>query len=285
MEVKPVKRYSLPRYPTRVEVGERPALLYETMPLAWKVSPHLVGAAAALIFLSSCSPAKENSPDQAYVLKGTSLPGSTPVPTQFDDYPATPGTARVATLFMNGYGRGATGCVVVSPPSFLSEEEAIQIIREEMEVAGFTFTRENVAFPSIVIPRLVMEHYRDGDELKSRIVEDLDAGQVLNIDLLDDTRRIGIEYISEDDYMEWIGPREFSSVTDFNFPLAVKRLDDAVQRQGGNLVFTAFYDPLVEDDLDVSPAVFTGSENRAASELLREQVRDFVDWLAAQGIQ
>ena len=42
----------------------------------------------------------------------------------------------VAPIFEHGDGRGATGCVVVSPPVFLSEEEGMQILREELAKHG-----------------------------------------------------------------------------------------------------------------------------------------------------
>ena len=35
----------------------------------------------------------------------------------------------VTPIFEHGTGRGATGCIVVSSPVFLSEEEAMQVIR------------------------------------------------------------------------------------------------------------------------------------------------------------
>ena len=44
--------------------------------------------------------------------------------------------AIVAPIFQHGEGRGATGCIVMSPPVFLSEEEALQVIREEMAAKG-----------------------------------------------------------------------------------------------------------------------------------------------------
>ena len=46
------------------------------------------------------------------------------------------GKITVAPIFKHGEGRGATGCVVVSPPVFLSEEEGMQILREELAKHG-----------------------------------------------------------------------------------------------------------------------------------------------------
>ena len=46
------------------------------------------------------------------------------------------GKITVAPIFKHGEGRGATGCIVVSPPVFLSEEEALQIVKEELAKHG-----------------------------------------------------------------------------------------------------------------------------------------------------
>ena len=42
----------------------------------------------------------------------------------------------VAPIFVHGEGRGASGCIVMNPPVFLSEEEALQILGEELARAG-----------------------------------------------------------------------------------------------------------------------------------------------------
>jgi hypothetical protein len=46
------------------------------------------------------------------------------------------GKITVAPIFKHGEGRGATGCVVMTPPVFLSEEEGMQILREELAKHG-----------------------------------------------------------------------------------------------------------------------------------------------------
>ena len=46
------------------------------------------------------------------------------------------GKLLVAPLFVHGTGRGVVGCIVVTPPAFLSEEEGAQIIREELATKG-----------------------------------------------------------------------------------------------------------------------------------------------------
>jgi len=55
-----------------------------------------------------------------------------------------------------------------------------------------------------------------------------------------------------------------------------RRLSEQVRRQADGIVFGVFYDPVVRDRRENEP-------RRQAQELLRLQVRDFIDWLKAQG--
>lgn len=60
-------------------------------------------------------------------------------------YPAQAGAkAVVAPIFEHGEGRGATGCVVVNPPVFLSEQDAMQVIREELPKSGVSLSEGSV---------------------------------------------------------------------------------------------------------------------------------------------
>jgi hypothetical protein len=59
----------------------------------------------------------------------------------------------VAPIFEHGEGRGATGCVVVTFPVFLSEEEAMQVIREELAEHGIDLTRGPDLEGLTVMPR------------------------------------------------------------------------------------------------------------------------------------
>ena len=62
------------------------------------------------------------------------------------------GKVIVAPVFEHGEGRGATGCIVVSPPVFMSEEEGMQILREELAKHGIQLkaggTLEGIRVPA-----------------------------------------------------------------------------------------------------------------------------------------
>ena len=71
------------------------------------------------------------------------------------------GAAIVAPIFKHGEGRGATGCVAVSPPVFLSAEEALHVIKEELTQQGVNISDENVQFDSVSLPRKTLQMRED----------------------------------------------------------------------------------------------------------------------------
>ena len=137
-----------PRYPTKLQVAALPDLLARHQPAAWVRKREIAGAAAAL--LSANLTARSLAQD---------LPPPTPAAQVAVSQPAArarlagDAPAIVAPVFLHGEGRGATGCIVVSPPAFLSEEEALQVIREQLNAAGVELTQFNVEFKAVEIPQ------------------------------------------------------------------------------------------------------------------------------------
>jgi hypothetical protein len=111
-ETEPVRKYSQPKYPSRLEIAGRPILLHRHQPPAWRKWPELTGAAGLFLLAEAARLPAADSP-----------PNASQNPAQ------AKAVAVVAPIFQHGEGRGATGCIVMSPPVFLSEEEALQVIR------------------------------------------------------------------------------------------------------------------------------------------------------------
>ncbi len=61
------------------------------------------------------------------------------------------GKIAVAPVFEHGEGRGVTGCNVVTPPVFLSEEEGLQILREELAKHGIQL-KAGGTLQGVVVP-------------------------------------------------------------------------------------------------------------------------------------
>jgi hypothetical protein len=59
---------------------------------------------------------------------------------------------NVSPVFIHGRGRGSYGCVSVAPPSFLSEDEAFEVIQREAQKYGLVFSRDTAALEDVFVP-------------------------------------------------------------------------------------------------------------------------------------
>jgi len=197
----------------------------------------------------------------------------------------------VAPVFEHGEGRGSTGCIVVAPPVFLSEEEALQVIREELATHGVTLGPGEY------------DHGRALDAGKfeiSGVKLDWMSPEPFKADAADPQKRVAIEFISErecsdlDRAQEWENSKDgrfiSSSVHAYDFPKASNYLAQKVKQTGRTPVyFGTFYDPL-SGKMDYRSVTHGAglSDARArivteSTRLLRLQVQDFVRWLEGQG--
>ncbi|MDP4091420.1 MAG: metalloprotease, partial [Bacillota bacterium] len=131
MEIKPVKKYKVPGYPDRDTVLNSPGIL-KTVPERWKGNAYVCAALSTLMLasLTSCTQKAQRT--------GTDGQGN---------------KALVAPIFEHGQGRGSFGCSSVAPPSFLSEEEAFQVIQEEARQYGVSFHRDGLEIKGVGIPQ------------------------------------------------------------------------------------------------------------------------------------
>jgi len=136
-----------------------------------------------------------------------------------------------------------TGCVVVVPPAYMSEEEALQVIKDELSTYGVNLSDDSADLEAVVLP-----------------VEE---------DAVDREKNIAVEFISRSDCVELGGGDEEDMFCDFYS--ARSTLREQVEAGETDINFGIFLDPQIED-LEYS------------KELLRDQVRDFADWLEDQGV-
>ncbi len=279
MKSKPVRKYAQPKYPTRVEIAARPALLHRHQPPAWRKWPELTGA-AGLFPLA----------DTARLSAADNSPKGDPNPTQ------TNAVAIVAPIFQHGDGRGATGCIVMSPPVFLSEEEALQVIREEMAGQGVKLATNQTAVAGV--------------NVRARGVQT--TKEPFKADAADPKKRVFVEFIGERQAFRWererameledqkIWSQLLSTVQSYDLPKTATYAAKRVERQAiDKIYFGTFYDPIAKS-LETSqhlngllaeknspgkpPPPGPWADAKAESRrLLRLQVQDFLKWLQAQG--
>lgn len=265
MQVQPVKRYKSPRYPDKEETLKNPGILL-ALPERWRNNAYATVALASLLFmtLTACGD-KDNAGENE----------------QF--------TGQIAPIFIHGTGRGSFGCVSVAPPAFLSEEEAFSVIREEALREGIVFTKEAPALQSVIIPETNL-YYADEEKNMGR------QKGALVLDGYDAEKKIAFEFVSRDDIYGWVKKNNtvWSSVESFRFLEAAAILAQGLEGRTEGMQLAIFYDPHydfkaaeIQDIVNNNTGDFELMEEKLKERVkadLREQVRDFLNWLKGQNI-
>lgn len=255
LTVEPVLSYTPRKYPVKERVQAHPELL-EPIPARWKRSPALCAALALTVAagLSGCTPRKG-----AVKLFGSNL-------------------SKVM-------GDGIVRQGMVTPPAFLSESEACQIIREEAEARGLCLGQgEMILSGDFPVPDVAASATYSAAQRTWN-------GQ-LRMDGYDDQAGAGFEYVSKEDIDQWVeqATGEEACVAQYRFDQTAHRLTEAMQDQQrsswGHIGI--FYDPgttFVDQKGEAwDEAAYQQAQKKYKIEQLRLQVRDFLDWLAAEGI-
>ncbi|HTS71062.1 MAG TPA: hypothetical protein VMO17_18945 [Terriglobia bacterium] len=291
MNASPVIRYKSPRYPTRLEVLGDCTLLERHQPAAWKSTAEMAGVVALMLAANGCTKVAQK------------------IDTAFYGKPAV-----VAPIFGHGEGRGGTGCMATNPPVFLSEQDAMQAIREELGRAGVRLSETNVPLKGV---RIAQRRQEWSPDKGPRVVQSW-RPKLLTMNAFDAQKRVGVAFVDYADYFDLGGVRSASTWQDFDFKAIAQADRDAVERKGHEVSFGAFYDPVTFpkrffndpafrsemqalsqrfpklDDPDRMTALWKkecayDKQQRAIAQeeskrLLRLQVRDFIDWLKGQGV-
>lgn len=209
---------------------------------------------------------------------------------------AEDGAPIVAPLFDHGEGRGASGCIVVSPPVFLSEEEAMQIIREELGKRGIQLN-EAAPLKDVHIPQRTIEYgarvIGDGKvEFITKTTEDHRNTSPLRPSGIDPDKMIVVEYITEMRDDPFGASTDRGTVSRYDFKDAAAYVAEQVKKQSKQRIYLGlFYDPAVGlNDPEVRAKRTTAGGRMKFEEyrellmtkskaLVRQQAQDFVAWL------
>lgn len=276
LHARPICRASDPRYPTRLAVLADPDLLARHLPPNWRGKAEITGLLSVALAASAAGCRQD-----AGSAGTTTQPMSPPV-----------GAALVAPVFEHGNGTGpgrwTLGCIAVAAPSFLPEEEALAVVREEMAKHGVTFAGRNEQLPGVEISGFELKKGLEWAAGKYR--EDLfEMTAPLEADLVDPAHHIVVEYVSDADFWQLGGNdrREYNR----DLKAVAQQVATQVSAQAHNVTFAAFYDPVryytfgrgrgrVDDRWSASEE----DAKRYAQEQLRLQVQDFIAWLKGQGV-
>jgi len=269
MEIKSVNNSRQPNYPTIELFVKYPELLSRNIPSSW-LKNKVVATSFAAFLLSSygTSTAQTNEAIEVVDSLGINNPAGTPQEKKADNDIVT----NVAPVFAHGEGRGATGCIVMSPPVFISEDEAIKIILDKLIAEGYNFSRENC-------PTFSFEDLPIANECEEPVKIKL------QMDAYNSNSKWAIQFISTDDHDKFINDDCRSSISRYDLKQAAEIINKELKKQKKTNA-VVFYDPIERIDFRKNED-WRQSKSEAKEEskkLLLKQVDDFINWLKTNNI-
>jgi len=271
MEIKPFIAKKPPEYPTEYLFINNPELFKRYIPLRWYKNK-LVCTALSVFIVAGGTNSCAIAPKTAIEVSEKSDKSKTPKETQNE-------TIKVAPIFSHGKGSGEVGCMVMSPPVFISESEAKEIIIE-------AFRKENITIDTVDCPKIsfkaeaIADIYFDGVERKEI------ADVTLTMDCMNKEHNIVIEYISDIDFLKFHSSQGGYDTRFFlDNKKAAKLTREALVKEG-KYNAGVFYDPIPKY-LDIECFNLEKrylNTKKEAKNMLESQVQDFIDWLKTEKI-
>jgi len=271
MEIKPFIAKKPPEYPTEYLFINNPALFKRYIPLRWYKNKLVCTALSVFIVTGATSCDSQVTKPNTEI---TDQNGKDNPSKDKND------SIKVAPIFVHGDGSGAVGCMVISPPVFITESEAIQIIMEELHKENIKIDTNNCPIFHFEAEGIANDSYID-DKVRIASID-------MKIDGMDNEHKFMIEFISTDDYLKFkTEPLPLdtflrnTSVHSYVTKLAAEIVrDQLVKKSISNAV--VFYDPIPSSDLENDKD--NTKAKAEAKKLLVAQVQDFIDWLKAEKI-
>lgn len=288
-------------YPTQAEVQRMPELLAR-VPARWEQSS---GFAALLGLLTlATAPRTEAADAEVSAIAPAAAAPDAQAPETAVAQEARKTAAVVAPMLeeaLDQDGRGSFGCISVCPATFMPEDEALELIRTELEAAGLRL-QEGVELDNVMAPIQKPEgakqqsgprDWEKGNELGPRPVR---------FDWADPERAVYVDYLAQRDYRTWQG-RMVSLNDSYDFSALARKVADAYgQHPATNkTIFGVFFEPLADPGV-ANPKLegLSSEQARRASwefermeaavkgekgrDKLRRQVRHFVEFLEKEGV-
>ena len=300
MKIQAVQAYrGASGYPTLAEIQRMPELLAR-VPARWEQSS---GFAALLGLLALATAPRAEAADNETAPAAAALdPDVAVVPR--DNASAVQKTAAVVAPMLEEAldqdGRGSFGCISVCPATFMPEDEALELIRTELEAAGLRL-QEGVELDNVMAP------VQKPVDAKAHDPRDWEKGNELGprpvrFDWADPERAVYVDYLAQRDYRTWQG-RSVSLDNSFDFAALARKVAEAYgQHPATNkTIFGVFFEPLADRGVaqpkleglsaeqarraswesERMEAALKGEKSR---DKLRRQVRHFVEFLKQEGV-
>ena len=248
LNVSPMVSYSEPSYPRRDVALADPSLLAAHRPNRWKKVA--LSAAFALLTGAGCSDVEDNG---KAIDPGDNAP---PIEAFQSSAEKKASSSLIAPLFLHGRGYASFGCDAVTPPAFLSEAEACELISSVFREHGLSFRSDDTEKIPLTVPwrepiddkiftdteeknRVVSYTFPTGIEYKNQVID-------FAFDGIDDEKRIAYEYVSSLDVVTLRPSSDCNGLFDtYFFKVAAARLMYLLEGKAQHAV-GIFYDPTVD---------------------------------------
>jgi hypothetical protein len=301
VKIEPVIATIAPKYPDKYD-KEIKKILMTSKPARWIGTP-LVGllSAAVTFSLSGCAAEDINPHNPGIPETAITTPAVTPtmhilmgdVPSPYQEI--FQGT--YIPLFEFGDGTGGIGCMAITAPVFMTEEEAFEVIAAAFAEAGLHLFRPDGYRPDVNIPVTNI----DGEEVDPGKTKQgiLWGNEMMTLG----THDLTVKFVSKEDVAKWHedidgGPR--ISWSNFDIKQAALTLAE------NNTAMVVFYDPVAgvvdwlavtrdfereDDDSEETffarrDALWEEAQREAlveSEQMLRKQVEAFIAWLFQMG--
>ena len=308
MKIQPIRHLRGVKYPSICE-AQRDSELLKNVPARWEKAPGFA-AMLGLLALSSHSRA-EGTVEVLPTAQVEALPeGSSERETSQEIQQAMTVVAPLLEEALEHDGRGSFGCVSICPATFMPEDEALDLIRAELEAAGLQLKEgvelENVPGP-VKEPMEARQVKGEKGEIRMEMqrawYKDNEVGlRPVRFDWADKEREIYIDYLTKRDCRAWEG-RMISMANSYDFPELAKKVSAAYAEYSSDkkTIFGIFFEPLADNGVvQLSLEGLTQEQARIAQleydkkvaeakgekgrERLRAQVRHFVGFLQKEGV-
>lgn len=263
MEVRKVRQYRVVAYPDKEAVQQDGSIL-KAVPTRWKKNTIVCAALAVtgMMMLTSCG-------DGNVRVFRHGRGSIRPMPSLSRPMPS---------LITEVAGMVATGSFSI----LLDEGEAFRIIAEEAEAAGLEFQNNAITLDDLKIPQANLNG--SGVTTFGR-----SGNGVLQLDGYNKEKKVAFEFVSGQDidgWKTWEDEDRYKRELTLDLQAGARALARNLGGKTDGITVGVFYDPV---DIDGERYQKMTEEEQAklpaqAEENLREQVRDFINWLKAESI-
>lgn len=276
MKIKSVKQAKTPKYPILDFYIKNPGLLSLNTPESWIRNKYVATSLATFILFGTAKTKLYANQNSTEILEKLRSDSKDQTIDKIQD------SIKIAPIFAHGDGSGATGCIVMSPPVFISEDEARLIIFNALEAEG-------IKFETIDCPEIIFKSYPIANDCylgNADTIKVSDANVELKMDGYNKELNLAIQFVSRDDYFKFRSDDGcWSSVQGYDTKKAAEIIREELISNGKTNT-VVFYDPITSIDFE-SNNNWDKSQKEAkddAEKLLLAQVKDFIKWIRKENI-